>query len=385
MNVPFLYTVAGTCTNSQGRAGIFNTPHGVIETPIFMPVGTQATVKALSPRDLQECSSTIILGNTYHLHLRPGSDIIDAAGGLHRFENWSGAMLTDSGGFQVFSLQDISKISDDGVWFQSYIDGSRHFFSPENVIETQHKLGADIIMMFDECPPSDAPAEKIKLAVERTLRWARRCVDTHQKEPAHHGYPQALFGIVQGGTIAALRQHCARELCSLDLPGYAIGGLAVGEPNNEMYQVVEMTTQWLPEDKPRYLMGVGMPQDILEAIDRGIDMFDCVIPTRNARNGSAFTWKGKVNMRNASHARDFTTPIDSSCDCYTCKHFSRAYIRHLCMCGEILGIHLLTLHNISFYMSLVKKARSHLLAGTFPEWKTACLDAFGPLHRNKVP
>ncbi|NLE00676.1 MAG: tRNA guanosine(34) transglycosylase Tgt, partial [Fibrobacter sp.] len=279
---PFSFSLLKTDQRSKARAGIFQTPHGELRTPIFMPVGTQATVKALSPAELEDCGCPIILGNTYHLHLRPSDELIKDAGGLHKFENWNRALLTDSGGFQVFSLRDISKITEDGVSFQSHIDGSKHFFSPERAIEIQHNLGADIIMIFDECPPSDASPDAIEKAVERTIRWAARCVDAHSKTPFHFGFPQALFGIVQGGVIRELRQRCARELVAMNFPGYALGGLAVGESIENTYNVVQYSTDFLPEDKPRYLMGVGTPQDLLECIERGIDMFDCVMPTRNA-------------------------------------------------------------------------------------------------------
>ena len=283
------------------------------------------------------------------------------------------AILTDSGGFQVFSLRDISTITEEGVWFQSHIDGSKHFFSPERVMEIEHNLGADIIMIFDECPPSDAAPEAIKKAVDRTVRWAERCMNAHLKTPFHHGFPQALFGIVQGGTIRELRESCARELVKMDFPGYALGGLAVGENIETTYSVVGFASDFLPVDKPRYLMGVGTPVDILECIERGVDMFDCVLPTRNARNGSAFTSRGKVNVRNAKFTRDYNSRLDPDCSCYTCSNFSMAYIRHLYMAGEILALRLLTLHNVYFYMHLVSSAREHILAGDFPQWKTATI------------
>ncbi|MDG5815335.1 tRNA guanosine(34) transglycosylase Tgt [Chitinispirillales bacterium ANBcel5] len=369
MDRDLFFNLLGTDPHSQARAGVFKTGHSTIETPVFMPVGTQATVKSLSPLELEQSGSSIILANTYHLHLRPGDELIRDAGGLHRFENWNRSILTDSGGFQVFSLRDISKISDDGVEFQSHIDGSRHTFSPERVMEIQHNLGADIIMVFDECPPSDAKPSAIEKAVERTLRWAGRCQEHHHKLPFHHGYPQYLFAIVQGGTSRLLRQRCARELVSMDFPGYALGGLAVGEAIETTYQIVEFSAPLLPQDKPRYLMGVGTPKDILECIERGIDMFDCVMPTRNARNGSVFTWNGKLNIRNAKHMRDFDHAIDDNCGCYACTNFSRSYIRHLYMAGEILAIRLLTLHNIHFYLELTKSARERILEGTFSQWK----------------
>jgi queuine tRNA-ribosyltransferase len=363
------YTLQTTDPRSRARAGVFSTAHGDIETPVFMPVGTQASVKSLSPAELVDCGATIILANTYHLYLRPGDTLVREAGGLHRFEHWDRPILTDSGGFQVFSLRDISKITEEGVWFQSYIDGSKHYFSPENVMAIEHNLGADIIMMFDECPPGTSDAATIQKATERTLRWAARCIESHQRIGDTHGYPQALFGIVQGGTIRELRQRCAAELVAMDLPGYAVGGLAVGESMADMYGTAGFTVGLLPVNKPRYLMGVGMPHDILECIERGVDMFDCVLPTRNGRNGGAFTWRGKFNIKNAANTRAFDDPIDSECSCYACRTFSRAYLRHLYMAGEILGIRMLTLHNVHFYTQLAATARKHIFGGTFVEWK----------------
>ncbi|MFP4241486.1 MAG: tRNA guanosine(34) transglycosylase Tgt [Chitinispirillaceae bacterium] len=367
------FRLVGTDPTCAARAAVYSTAHSTIETPVFMPVGTQATVKSLSPRELNECGCPIILANTYHLHLRPGDELIRKGGGLQKFEHWDGSILTDSGGFQVFSLRDISSISDEGVEFQSHIDGSKHFFSPERVMEIEHNLGADIIMVFDECPPSDADSVKVQKAVNRTLAWARRCIDHHHRLPFHHGYPQYLFAIVQGGTVESLRSRCARELVSMDFPGYAIGGLAVGESIEKTYQVVQYTTRFLPEEKPRYLMGVGTPADILECIERGVDMFDCVLPTRNARNGSAFTYNGKINIRNSQHTRDFDHALDDKCSCYACSNFSRAYIRHLYMAGEILAIRLMTLHNIHFYMDLARSARRHIINGSFADWKKETL------------
>ena len=351
------------------RPMVLTTPHAVIETPVFMPVGTQATVKALSPAELVECGSSCILANTYHLHLRPGDELIREAGGLHAFTAWNHSILTDSGGFQVFSLRDISKISGDGVTFRSHIDGSQRFFSPEGVVAIERNLGADIIMAFDECPPAKADAAHMENAVDRTLRWAEQCREAHERLPFHHGYPQALFGIVQGGTVEALRSRCAAGLVAMDFPGYAIGGLAVGEEIENTYRMAAFTARQLPAGKPCYLMGVGTPADILECIERGVDMFDCVLPTRNARNGSAFTRKGKVNIRNACHARNFNHALDPGCSCYTCANFSAAYLRHLYMAGEILALRLLTLHNVHFYLELVATAREHIIAGDFVEWK----------------
>jgi queuine tRNA-ribosyltransferase len=339
-----------------------------------MPVGTQATVKSLSEKDLTECGCPCILANTYHLHLRPGDELIARAGGLHRFEGWGGAILTDSGGFQVFSLRDISKITEDGVMFQSHIDGSRHFFSPERVVEIERNLGADIIMMFDECPPATAQASEVRAAVDRTLRWAGRCAEHHAKTPFVHGAAQALFGIVQGAVIKEERERCCRELVAMDCPGYAVGGLAVGETTEQLYDMVSFTCAMLPGNKPRYCMGVGMPDNILECIERGADMFDCVLPTRLARNAAAFTSRGKVNLRNARHTEDFGHVLDEACGCYTCRNFSRAYLRHLIMAKEILGIRLLTYHNIYFYMQLVRRARAHIIDGSFLMWKAEFLE-----------
>ena len=361
--------------DSLARAGVLETAHGNVETPVFMPVGTQATVKAMSPGELLDCGCSCVLANTYHLHLRPGDELIRSAGGLHAFASWDRALLTDSGGFQVFSLRDISKINDDGVVFRSHIDGSERFFSPERVMEIEHNLGADIIMAFDECPPSEADAAHVERAVVRTIGWAKRCVEAHARLPLHFNHAQALFGIVQGGTNESLRDRCANELAALDLPGYAIGGLAVGEEINATYRIAGFTAEHLPFLKPRYLMGVGTPIDIVECIGRGIDLFDCVLPTRNARNGSAFTRKGKLNIRNAAHTIDFDRPLDEACCCYACRNFSRAYIRHLYMAGEILALRLLTLHNVHFYMELVRTAREKIMDGGFSDWRKSTVAA----------
>ncbi len=380
---PFSFDLLATQSYSKARAGILTTPHGDIETPVFMPVGTQATVKALSPAELKDAKSSIILANTYHLRLRPSDLLIREAGGLHRFESWDRAILTDSGGFQVFSLRDISKITNDGVLFRSHIDGSKHLFSPQSVMEMQHNLGADIIMMFDECPPSDAPEAAIAKAVDRTVRWAAQCVEHHTALGFHHGYPQALFGIIQGGTHRHLRELCVQQITALDCPGYAIGGCAVGETNQAMYDIVDSTAPLLPVHKPRYLMGVGKPGDILECIERGIDMFDCVMPTRNARNGSVFTSRGKVNIKNAALTRDFDNPLDPACGCYACKNFSRAYLRHLYMAGEILALRLLSIHNIYFYVNLARTAREHILDNTFSSWKAECIERISNLAQHE--
>ena len=341
------YELIKTCKQTGARLGRLHTPHGVIETPIFMPVGTQATVKAMTPEELKEIGSQIILSNTYHLYMRPGHDLIERAGGLHKFMNWDKPILTDSGGFQVFSLGPLRKIKEEGVEFRSHLDGSKHFLSPEKATEIQNALGSDIIMAFDECAPYPADRQYVKNSLERTTRWLERC-------KAAHKYPekQALFGIVQGGMYKELREQSAKEITAIDLPGYAIGGLSVGEPKDMMYEVLDYTVPLLPEDKPRYLMGVGSPDDLLEGVLRGIDMFDCVLPTRIARNGTAMTSQGKVVVRNASYAEDFTS-LDPECDCYTCKNYTKAYLRHLIKCNEILGARLLTIHNLHFLLKIL--------------------------------
>ncbi|MDR1773411.1 MAG: tRNA guanosine(34) transglycosylase Tgt [Clostridioides sp.] len=340
-----------TCKQSGARLGKLHTPHGVIETPIFMPVGTQATVKSMTPEELKDIGSQIILSNTYHLYMRPGQEIIKKAGGLHKFMNWDKPILTDSGGFQVFSLGPLRKIHEEGVEFRSHLDGSKHFISPEKSIEIQNTLGSDIMMAFDECAPYPAERDYVKNSLERTTRWLKRCKEAHTNTEK-----QSLFGIVQGGMYKDLREQSAKEITDIELPGYAIGGLSVGEPKNVMYDVLEHTTPFLPKDKPRYLMGVGSPDDLIEGVIRGVDMFDCVLPTRIARNGTAMTSMGKVVVRNATYQEDFT-PLDPNCDCYTCRNYSRAYLRHLVKTNEILGARLLTIHNLYFLLSLMEKVR----------------------------
>lgn len=357
------YELIKTCKQTGARLGRLHTPHGVIETPIFMPVGTQATVKAMTPEELKEIGSQIILSNTYHLYLRPGHDLIERAGGLHKFMNWDKPILTDSGGFQVFSLGPLRKIKEEGVEFRSHLDGSKHFLSPEKATEIQNALGSDIIMAFDECAPYPADRQYVKNSLERTTRWLERC-------KAAHKYPekQALFGIVQGGMYKELREQSAREITAIDLPGYAIGGLSVGEPKDMMYEVLDYTVPLLPEDKPRYLMGVGSPDDLLEGVLRGIDMFDCVLPTRIARNGTAMTSQGKVVVRNASYAEDFTS-LDPECDCYTCKNYTKAYLRHLIKCNEILGARLLTIHNLHFLLKMMENVREAIKEDRLLDYK----------------
>jgi len=351
---------------------VIETDHGNIETPIFMPVGTQATVKTQSPRDLKELQAQIILANTYHLYLRPGSDIIAGFGGIHKFMNWAGPVLTDSGGFQVYSLRELRKIDEAGVRFQSHIDGSYHTFTPQNVLETQQKIGSDIMMVLDECPAHSDPYAYVKKSNQLTLKWARIQRELYQKSAGLHGYDQWLFAIMQGGVFNDLREKSARELVKLDFPGYAIGGLAVGESKKEMYQVTDFSTDFLPQEKLRYLMGVGTPQDLLECIDRGVDMFDCVMPTRNARNGTIFTWDGKIIIKAAIHKTD-EKAIAEDCSCYTCKEFPRGYIRHLLNTNEILGMWLTTHHNLHFYLQLMREARRQILTNNFSEWKKSVI------------
>jgi len=358
-------------TDHRARSGLIRTAHGEIRTPVFMPVGTQATVKTLSPEELDRIGVEVVLANTYHLYLRPGHDLIRRAGGLQKFMGWHGPVLTDSGGYQVFSLLDLSRIKEEGVTFQSHHDGSYHLFTPERVIEIQAALGADIIMAFDECVPYPAEEDYVRLACERTLRWAERC-RTRWESLCREGegpspWPQALFGIVQGGMYAHLRQFSARRTVELDFPGYSIGGLSVGEPKALMYEMLDHALEHLPPEKPRYLMGVGHPEDMVEAVRRGVDMFDCVVPTRYGRNGTVFTSRGKLPVKNAPFADDFQ-PLDEDCDCYACRNFSRAYIRHLIRSGEILGIKLTSYHNVYFMVRLVQSMRQAVAEGKFDRW-----------------
>jgi len=364
-----------TDSASQARLGTLTTAHGKIDTPVFMPVGTQGTVKGLSPDEIRDAGSQIILGNTYHLFLRPGLDILKDFGGLHRFSGWELPILTDSGGFQVYSLAKLRKIYPDGVTFQSHIDGSYHKFTPENVMEKQYAIGADIIMAFDECPPYGADKDYVEKSNKITVDWAQKCLEFWHKNPGYHGYRQSLFGIVQGGTFPDLREQSARQLVELDFPGYALGGLAVGEPAEKMYEMTALTTAVLPTEKARYLMGVGKPENILEAVERGVDMFDCVIPTRNGRKGQAFTVDGPINMRNARFRQD-PQPLDPECACYACSKFSRAYIRHLFQAHELLGMRLVSLHNIQFYHTMMEHARKALSLNNFLPWKTAFLKRY---------
>ncbi len=358
--------------STAARAGKLALAHGEVATPIFMPVGTQGTVKTLSPDELEQIGAQIILGNTYHLYLRPGEDLIQLAGGLHRFMNWQRPILTDSGGYQVFSLADLNKVKFEGVQFQSHLDGSYHFFTPESVIQIQRKLGSDIMMVLDECTTYPCTQDQAIKSNEITLDWAARSLEAfHRSEPLY-GYDQALFAIVQGSTYPEVRRQSATALVEMDFPGYAIGGLSVGEPKEAMFEMTEICTQILPADKPRYLMGVGKPEDLVKAIELGVDMFDCVMPTRNGRKGTAFTWKGPLVVKNATYKEDFR-PIDNECGCYTCRNFTRAYIRHLFKAEEILGMRLVSLHNLYFYLELVRQARQAILDDRYSEWKNRFL------------
>ena len=361
----FRVSLLKTDAHTLARASVFSTPHGDIPMPAFAPVGTYATVKTVSPRELSELGASLVLANTYHLYLRPGAELIARLGGLHRFMAWDGPLLTDSGGFQVFSLAGLRRVDDEGVTFRSHVDGSEHRLTPEKAIAIQEQLGADIVMALDECAePQDRAYNEAALA--RTHAWAGRC------RAAKTRSDQALFGIVQGGIFPELRQESARFLTDLDFPGYAIGGLSVGETKAEMHAMLEVTTPLLPEDRPRYLMGVGSPEDLFEGVARGIDLFDCVLPTRIARNGAVFTRQGRLNLRNARHAED-PRPIEEGCACYTCQHFSRAYLRHLVATKEILGLRLTTIHNLHFVLELMRRIRASILDGTFVAFKVEFL------------
>jgi queuine tRNA-ribosyltransferase len=364
------YELIKECKQTGARLGRLHTPHGVIETPIFMPVGTQATVKAMTPEELKEIHAQIILSNTYHLYLRPGHELVKAAGGLHKFMNWDRPILTDSGGFQVFSLGDLRKITEEGVAFQSHLDGSRHFLTPEKVMEIENALGADIIMAFDECAPYPADYDYVEKSMERTTRWAARCKEAH-KNTDH----QALFGIVQGGVYRDLRERSAKDLVEMDFPGYSIGGLSVGEPKALMYEVLEYTTPLLPKDKPRYLMGVGSPDALIEGVIRGVDMFDCVLPTRIARNGTAMTSQGRIAIKNAKYTDDFS-PLDPNCDCYCCKNYTRAYLRHLYKAEEILSARLLTIHNLHFLLDLMRQVREAITEDRLMDFRNSFFEAY---------
>ena len=357
------FKITQVCKQSGARCGILHTPHGDVETPMFMPVGTLATVKFLSPEEIKALGAGVILANTYHLWLRPGEDIVDKAGGVQKFMNYSGPMLTDSGGFQVFSLADRRKIKEEGVTFKSHLDGSTLFLSPEKSIQIQNKIGADIIMSFDECAPYPCSYDYMKNSVERTLRWAKRGKDAHQRPEE-----QALFGIVQGGEYQDLREMCAKTLAEMDFPGYSIGGTSVGESKETMYKMIDYSVKYLPWEKPRYLMGVGSVDAILEGILRNVDMFDCVLPTRIARHGTLMTSQGRVNIKKQEYEEDFG-PLDPECDCYTCKNYSRAYLRHLFRCNEGLGSRLMSIHNLRFLLSLTEQARKAIREDRFGDFK----------------
>lgn len=366
----FRYELIKEDKHTNARLGRFHTPHGSFDTPVFMPVGTQATVKALTPKNLEEIKAQIILSNTYHLYLRPGHDLVKEAGGLHNFMNWNKPILTDSGGFQVFSLSDLRKITEEGVTFRSHLDGSSHFFSPEQAINIQNALGADIIMAFDECIPYPADHDYTDRSVDRTIRWLDRCIKAHNRDD------QALFGIIQGGMYKDLRLKSTLETLAFDLPGYGIGGLSVGEPKDLMYQMLDVIMPHMPKNKPRYLMGVGSPDCLLEGVIRGVDMFDCVLPTRIARNGTSLTSRGRVVVRNASYERDFT-PLDPDCDCYTCQNFTKAYLRHLIKANEILASTLLSIHNLRFLIKLMEEVKMAILEDRILEYKNEFFRKYG--------
>ena len=356
------YELVAEDRKTGARAGLLHTPHGVFKTPMFMPVGTQATVKTVTPEELEEMGSQIILSNTYHLFLRPGTELIHEAGELHRFMNWNKGILTDSGGFQVFSLGAMRKITEEGVYFRSFLDGSKQFLSPEISIRAQEDLGSDIAMAFDECIPYPADYEYARKSTERTTRWAKRCIKAHQRTD------RGIFGIIQGGMYKDLRKQSAMEISSLPFDGVAVGGLSVGEPHDLMYDILEETTQWMPKGKARYLMGVGTPDCLVEGVARGVDMFDCVFPTRVARNGMAMIHTGRMNMKNKQYERDFH-PIEESCGCYTCRNYTRAYIRHLYKSKELLAFRLVTIHNLYFLLQFMRDMREAIVQGNFSEFR----------------
>lgn len=357
--------------HTGARLGILHTPHGSFPTPMYMPVGTLATIKGLSPEELKGMGADVVLANTYHLWLRPGEDLVAEAGGLHKFMNWDKGILTDSGGFQVFSLSDMRKITEEGVHFRNHINGEKLFLSPEKAIHIENQLGADIIMSFDECPPFDQSYDYVKRSIERTTRWAERGLRAHQRPQ-----DQALFGILQGAGYKDLRLAHAQEMIAMDFPGYSIGGLSVGESKEEMNEVLDYLTPVMPKHKPRYLMGVGSPDSLIDGVIRGVDMFDCVLATRIARNGTCMTSQGRLVVKNAQYARDFR-PIDEKCDCYTCKHYSRAYIRHLIKCDEIFGLRLASIHNVHFLLNLMKQVRYHIENDSLLDFRQAFFEEYG--------
>jgi queuine tRNA-ribosyltransferase len=375
------FEISARDASSSARCGTLHTRRGVIRTPVFMPVGTQGTVKAVSPRELRELQAQIILGNTYHLFVRPGLDVIRKLGGLHKFMGWDGPILTDSGGFQVFSLAKLRRITEEGAHFQNHLDGSPCFIGPETSMEIQHTLGSDIVMAFDECPPHPCTHEQAARSLDLTLRWEQRSIDWWAGR-SEAGERPLLFGIVQGSSYADLREKSARALVEMGWDGFAVGGVSVGEPESEMMAAVEYAVPHLPEDRPRYAMGLGTPPQMVEMVARGIDMFDCVLPTRVARNGTAFTAAGTLNMKNACYTLD-EGPIEEGCDCYACANFSRAYLRHLVKAEEILGLRLITLHNLHFYLGLMARVRAELEAGTFADFRRKFVGGYKP-HRESV-
>jgi len=379
-----IFEITHRCGETKARVGRLHTAHGVVDTPVFAPVGTQGAVKTLLSQDLEKLDIQLILGNTYHLYLRPGVDVIEKAGGLHSFMSWKSAILTDSGGYQVFSLEQLRRISEEGVEFRSHIDGSLHFLSPEKATEIQLSLGADILMCFDECPPYPCTEDRARQAMDITTRWAKRCKDvwaSPQPSPIRRGRSEAegeaklLYGITQGAIYPELRRQSTEELVEMDFPGYAIGGLSLGEPRTTTLEMIERSMEWLPENKPRYLMGVGTPEDLWEAVGMGIDQFDCVLPTRNGRNGQLFTSQGKLNMKNAPYREDFSPP-DPECDCDLCVRYSRAYLHHLFRAGELSALRLASLHNVAFLIKLMRKIRQSIISGTFLKDKKAFLDSY---------
>ena len=380
MNIPYtekMFELLRRDESTRARRGILHTAHGLIQTPCFMPVGTQGSVKGVSPTELRELQAQIILGNTYHLFIRPGMEVMRAVGGLHRFMSWDGPILTDSGGFQVFSLAKLRKITDEGVHFNSHVDGAPLFIGPREAVRIQRQLGSDILMCFDECPPWPCEEDQLREAVERTLLWAKICREEWLSGEVGPTASQQLFAIVQGGSSPEMRRRCAEELVALDFPGYAIGGVSVGEPEDHMLAAIAGTEPWLPATKPRYAMGLGQPHQLVKMIALGVDMYDCVLPTRIARNGTAYTRQGTVNLKNSGNSSQ-TGPIEEGCRCYACQKFSRAYVRHLLKSEEILGLRLVTLHNLYFYLELMRRAREAIDQGDFASWSRAFLEEYKP-------
>ncbi len=375
MSVDLPFILRAQDSASSARVGGMELSRGAIQTPVFMPVGTYGAVKTLTPHEVRQLGAQVVLSNTYHLYLRPGLELVTRFGGLHRFMGWDGPLLTDSGGYQIFSLASMRQINDAGVSFQSHLDGSEHHFTPEKIIDLQRGLGSDFVMVLDECPPGDAPLKTWRTAVERTTRWAQRSLARFRETEPRYGHPQYPVCIVQGGSDPGLRRRSVEELLELDTPLYAVGGLAVGEPREELFATLELLDQLLPRDRPRYLMGVGTPADLVRSVARGMDMFDCVLPTRNARNGQLFTAQGTINIRNARY-RDDLDPVMEDCDCLLCTHFNRAYLRHLFKTGEVLGLRLATVHNLKFYFQLMAAMRAAIADGRFPAWSREFLQTY---------